>query len=146
MSDDDALRAQNMATVRAYVEAMNEWNFDRMRELTADDFSLEFLFGAPGLPSRVDGADTVIEFQRPFSEKVHTENMHDLKLDTRHSDPAEVMLTAKGAFDFKEPGLTYENDYICFFRVEDGKLKSWQENFDSVRLVTGFGGSVVSPF
>jgi ketosteroid isomerase-like protein len=142
----DELREANMKVVRDYVEAMNEWDFDRMGPLLSDDFIFEMLFPAPGLPTRIDGRQAMIAFQRPFAEIVKTENMHDIQLDTLHSDPAEVILFCKSDFVFHDPSREYRNDYISRFTVRDGKIARFQENYDSVRLVQYFGGVVESPF
>jgi hypothetical protein len=146
MGSDEQLRERNIGIVSDFMEALNAWDFPGMEKLMAEDFTIEFLFPAPGLPKRIEGREKVLEFQRPFAEKTHSENMHEIVYDTRHSDPNVVLVTCKGDFDFKEAGLSYKNDYICFFEVKDGQLLLFQENFDSVRLVEGFGGSVKSPF
>jgi ketosteroid isomerase-like protein len=146
MTGDEQLRERNIGIVRAFMEALNGWDFPGMEKLMAEDFTIEFLYPAPGLPNRIEGREKALEFQRSFAEKIYSENMHDIDYDTRHSDPNVVLVTCKSDFDFKKPGLSYKNDYICFFEIEDGQLLLFQENFDSVRLVEGFGGSVESPF
>jgi hypothetical protein len=40
---------------------------------------------------------------------------------------------------------SYSNEYISRFTVRDGRITRFVECFDSVRLVTGFGGTVEVP-
>ncbi len=142
----EELRAANVATVREYLEALNNWNFDRMKAVMDEDFVFEFLFVAPGLQPRVEGREAMFEFQRPFAEIVESENLHDIELDTLHSDPNEVIASFKSDFTFVDRSRSYANDYFCRFSLRDGKVVRFQENFDTVRLVESFGGTIQSPF
>lgn len=145
MSDDE-LRRSNMQVVQDYIDAMNSWNFDVMGPLCGDDFVFEMLFPAPGLPSRIEGREPMIEFQRQFAAQVRTENMRILHIDTLHSDPAEVIAICSSDMEFFDPSRHYSNEYIDRFTVRDGQIRRFQENYDNVRLVRDFGGKVESPF
>jgi ketosteroid isomerase-like protein len=142
----DELREANMTVVRDYLMAMNEWDFDRMQALLHDEYVFEMLFPAPGLPARIEGKDQMLAFQKTFAEICKTEGIRDLKLDTLHSDSAEVIGFWQSEFVFYDPTRQYSNTYICRFTVRDHKIARFQENYDSVRLVRDFGGTVASPF
>jgi ketosteroid isomerase-like protein len=142
----DELRKQNMKVVEDYLMAMNRWDFDTMQSLLHDEYVFEMLFPAPGLPARIEGKDEMLAFQKPFAEICKTEGIHDLKLDTLSSDPAEVIGFWESEFVFYDPSRKYSNTYICRFTVRDGRIARFQENYDSARLVRDFGGKVESPF
>lgn len=142
----EELRQANLGVVREYVEALNGWDFGRMEAVMAEDFVLEFLFPAPGLQPRIEGREAMFGFQRRFAEIIESENLHDLELDTLHTDPGEVIASFKSDFAFVDRSRSYSNDYLCRFTVRDGRIVRFQENFDNVRLVESFGGTVESPF
>lgn len=139
-------REANIGVVREYLDALNAWDFERMEAVMAEDFVFEFLFVAPGLERRVEGREAMFEFQRPFAEIVESENLHEIELDTLHSDPDEVIASFKSDFSFVDRSRSYANDYLCRFSLRDGKIVRFQENFDTVTLVRSFGGTVESPF
>ncbi|EHI12700.1 nuclear transport factor 2 family protein [Mycolicibacterium thermoresistibile] len=140
MSDD--LRKANIEVVRAYLNGINTWDFDGMRELMAPDFVFEQLFAPPGMQKRYEGRDALLDFQRRLAETVITENLHDFEFDTLASDPGVVIVTYRSDMKFVDPNQSYANDYICRFVVRSGRITHFQEYYDSCRLVLGFGGSV----
>ncbi|KHF43089.1 nuclear transport factor 2 family protein [Saccharomonospora viridis] len=139
------LREANKQLVRDYIEGINRWDFDAMREMLADDFVFEQPFAAPGMQKRYEGPDALLNFQRRVSKMIITENLHDVWLDTLYSDPGEVIATYKSDMEMADKSLRYANDYICRFTVRDGKLTRFLEYYDTGRLITGFGGTIDAP-
>jgi len=142
----DELRAANIKVVETYLEAMNRWDFDVMAEQMAEDFRFEMLFPAPGLPNPIVGKEEMLTFQKQFADMCKTEGITDVKLDTLHGDPAEIIGTWNSDFVFYDESRSYSNTYLSRFTVRDGKIARFQENYDNIRLVRDFGGTVESPF
>jgi uncharacterized protein len=144
MSND--LRQANVDVVRQYLEGINRWDFDAMRELMAeDDFVFEQAFVPEGMQSRYEGRDSLLDFQRSLVDTIITEGLYDFTLEPLHSDPGEILATYKSDMQMADPSFKYSNDYICRFSVRDGRITRFVEYFDSVRLVRGFGGTVRTP-
>lgn len=139
------LREANKELVRKYIDGINAWDFDGMAEMLADDFVFEQPFAAPGMQKRYEGPKALLDFQRSVSNMIVTENLHDLWLDTLHSDPGEVLATYKSDMEMVDDSLRYANDYICRFSVRDGKITRFFEYYDTGRLITGFGGTIDAP-
>ncbi|GAA3515868.1 nuclear transport factor 2 family protein [Dietzia aurantiaca] len=141
----DQLRETNQQIVRGYIDGINAWDFDGMREIMAPDFVFEQMFAPPGMQKRYEGRDTLLEFQQSLTSLIITENLHDLELDTLASDPGVVIATYRSDMELSDPDKSYTNDYICRFVVRDGLITHFQEYFDGCRLVTSFGGTVTEP-
>jgi uncharacterized protein len=71
--------------------------------------------------------------------------LHDLHLNTLFTDPGEVLAEYRSDMKLADPTASYSNEYISRFTVRDGRITRFVECFDSVRLVTGFGGTVEVP-
>ena len=145
MSDDD-LRDANTKLVRAYIDAINAWDFDAMRGMLAEDFVFEQMFAPPGMDSRFEGRESLLEFQKSFVDTIKTENLHDVQLETLYSDPGEIVATYRSDMEFSDPGMEYRNKYICRFTVREGCITAFKEYYDPVPLILTFGGTVESPF
>ena len=135
-----------MQLVRDYIAGINAWDFDAMREILAQDFVFEQMYAPPGMQGYLEGREALLEFQKTFVDTIKTENLHDLHLETLHSDPGEVLATYKSDMEFADPSIEYRNTYICHFTVRDGRITRFQEYFDPVPLIVSFGGKVDSPF
>jgi uncharacterized protein len=142
---NETIRESNKDLVRRYIDGINQWDFDGMRAMLADDFVFEHPFAAPGMQKRYEGPEALIEFQRSFADWVVTENLHDLWLDTLYSDPGEVLATYRSDMEMVDASMTYANEYICRFSVRDGQITRFFEYYDTGRLITGLGGSIEAP-
>lgn len=142
---DTALRAANIALVRAYIDGINAWDFDGMRALMAPDFVFEQMFAPPGMRKRYEGRDALLDFQRSLVGTIRTENLHDVAADTLASDPGVVIATYRSDMKLADPRQTYRNEYICRFTVRDGLITHFREYFDGCVLVESFGGTITPP-
>jgi len=143
---EDELRDANMNLVRKYIDGINAWDFDGMREMLAEDFVFEQMFAPPGMQSRFEGRESLLVFQKSFVDAIKSENLHDVHLETLHSHPGEVLATYRSDMQFADPGIQYRNTYICRLTVRDGRITRFQEYYNPVPLIESFGGKVDSPF
>jgi uncharacterized protein len=140
--DDVQLRAANMATVRRYIDAINAWDFDTQSELLADDAVFEMPYAPDGFERRITGRDEIIAFVETIPAITDAENLHDVRLETFHSDPGEIVAEYRSDMVIKPTGAVYRNEYICRFTVRDGRVTRFAEYYDPIRLVIALGGSV----
>jgi uncharacterized protein len=140
--DDAQLREANMATVRRYIDAINAWDFDTQSALLAEDAVFEMPYAPDGFERRITGRDEIIAFVETIPAITDAENLHDVRLETFHSDPGEIVAEYRSDMVIKPTGAVYRNEYICRFTVRDGRVTRFAEYYDPVRLVIALGGSV----
>jgi uncharacterized protein len=140
--NDAQLREQNMAIVNRYIDAINRWDFDTMRELLAEDAVFEMPFAPVGFERKFVGRDEILAFVETVPGLIDAENLHDVRLETYASDPGEVVAEYKSDMVIKTTGLEYRNDYVSRFTVRDGHVTRFAEHYDPIRLVVALGGSV----
>ena len=143
---DTDLRQTNMEIAKAYLEGINRWDFDGMRALMADDFTCDLPFAPPDMMRvRYEGPEALLDFQRSLTDTIISENLQDMSFDTLRSNPGEVLATFRSEMEMAGREERYENDYVARFSIRDGKITHFEEYFDAVRLVAGFGGTVQAP-
>ena len=141
---DTQLRERNMAIVRQYIDAINRWDFDTQRELLAEDAVFEMPYAPEGFERRFAGRDEIIAFVETIPAIIDAENLHDVRLETYHSDPGEVVAEYRSDMVIKPTGAAYRNEYVSRFTVRDGRVTRFAEYYDPIRLVVALGGSVHS--
>ena len=127
-----------------YLEAINAWDFEVKRDLLAPDIVFEMRYAPEGFPRRIVGVDALMEFLAPLPESIVTEGLHDIHLETLHSDPEEVIAFYKSDMQMVQP-VDYRNEYVTRFTIHDGKITRFCEYYDPIPLVVAFGGSVTPP-
>lgn len=141
------MTTDNITLVHEFLAALDEWDFDGMRErLHPDDFVYRIPYSPEWIPSELTGRDTYLEFAREWSGSIDgTENLHDIELDTLANDPDTVIARYKNEFRITASGYLYKNDLIVIFRIVAGLIAGFDERLDSIPLVIASGGSVEPP-
>jgi ketosteroid isomerase-like protein len=142
MSDDSALRERNMEIVREYLEAINAWDFDKKRELLAEDAVQEMPFAPEPFEQVFRGRETILSFVETIPALIDSENLHDFWMDTLASDPGEVICTYKSDMEIKPKRTPYRNRYITRWTIRDEKITYFGEFYDPIPLLVALGGSV----
>jgi uncharacterized protein len=141
---DAHLREQNTAIVRRYIDAINRWDFDAKRALLAEDAVFEMPYAPEGFERRITGRDNIIAFVETVPAIIDTENLHDVRLETYHADPGEIVAEYRSDMVIKPTNAPYRNEYVSRFTVRDGRITRFAEYYDPIRLVVALGGSVHS--
>jgi ketosteroid isomerase-like protein len=142
--EQEGLRQANMAIAERYLQAINDWDFDVKRELLAPDVVFEMRWAPEGFPRRIDGVEAVMEFLAPLPESIVTEGLHDIRIETLHSDPGQVVTFYKSDMTMVRP-VEYKNEYVTCFTIRDARIVHFVEHYDPIPLVVAFGGSVTPP-
>jgi ketosteroid isomerase-like protein len=142
MTDDTALRDQNVAIVREYIETINTWNFKRMAELLDEDAFFEMPFSPEPLPRSVRGRANILEFVETVPAMIDAENLHEVWAETLAGDPCEIVCTYKSDMEIKPKMTPYRNRYISRWTVRDGKVTYFAEYYDGIELLKSLGGEV----
>lgn len=142
-----AATKENIELVRGFLAAIDEWDFDGMRErLHPDDFVYRIPYSPDWIPSELVGREAYIGFASEWSNAIDgTENLHDLELDTLASDSDTVIATYKNEMLIRESGYQYKNDLICIFKIRDGLIVSFDERLDAIPLTIAAGGAIRPP-
>lgn len=139
---DEELRAENLDIVRQYIDAINVWDFDAKRRLLAQDAVFEMPYAPEGFERKIVGRDAIIAFVETVPSIIDAENLHDVRLETYHSDPGEIVAEYKSDMVIKPTNAEYRNVYVSRFTVRDGKITRFAEHYDPIRLVVALGGTV----
>ncbi len=141
MSQD--LRDANIRLVRRYLDALNAWDLDVMRNLSTEDVVFEVPFRPDGFERCTVGRDKYIELLKQASEVMidGSENLHDIEIDTLGSNPNEVFAAYKSAMKLRS-GADYRNEYVARFTIRDGRVARFVEYVDPIRLYKAMGGSI----
>jgi ketosteroid isomerase-like protein len=149
MNQDDAeLRKANVALVQGWVDALNApWDFAAMEEIFAEDvvYGLVWVPAEMGFPSRIEGRTEAIDFIRGIVDFVEPENVHNVRINTFHDDPNELIAEYSVDTRIKSTGQPYKNDLIIRVGVRDGKIARFAEHFDLYRLLVPMGGGIRLP-
>jgi uncharacterized protein len=148
VSDNAELRKANVALVQRWVDALNApWDFEAMEEIFAEDvvYGLVWLPEEMGFPTRIEGRTETIDFIRGMVDFVEPENAHDVRINTFHDDPNELIAEYKVDTRLKTTGQRYANDLIIRIGVREGKIARFAEHFDLYRLLVPMGGGIKLP-
>ena len=140
--DDDKLRQANMDLVRRYIDAINAWDFDAKRTMLDPDMVFEMPYAPEGFERRIAGRDSIIAFVETIPAIIDAENLHDLRVETFHSDPGEIVAEYRSDMVIKPTNAPYRNEYVSRFTVRDGQITRFAEHYDPLRLVVALGGSI----
>lgn len=137
------LRATNIRLVRRYLDALNAWDLETMRDLSTEDVVFEVPFRPDGFERRTEGRDKYIELLRQASTVMidGSENLHDIEIDTLGSNPNEVFAEYKSAMKLRS-GADYRNEYVARFTVRDGRIARFVEYVDPIVLFKAMGGRI----
>lgn len=106
---------------------------ERWKTLITDDLVWELPFApALGHPARLEGRDQVLGHVGWFINAVENFRFFDLRIHPGAS-PLEASAEVKAEGLIKPTGRIYEQEYVLFVRVENGKLAFIREYFDPVR-------------
>jgi uncharacterized protein len=141
------MATDNITLVREFLAALDEWDFDGMRErLHPDDFVYRIPYSPDWIPSELAGRDPYLDFAREWSGSIDgTENLHDIELDTLAGDPDTVIARYKNEFTISASGYLYKNDLIVIFKIVDGLIATFDERLDALPLVIASGGRIEAP-
>lgn len=108
--------------------------------LYADDAIIEYPYAASfGMPARLDKA----EYEKHL--KSGLEQMPDLKFSNirvyQTVDPNQYWAEAHGETVIARTGKLYEQDYVMFFRVENGKFSFYREYWNAMPVLDAFGNA-----
>jgi uncharacterized protein len=116
---------------------------ERWKTLIADDLVWELPFApALGHPARLVGRERVLEHVGWFVGAVENFRFHDLQIHPG-ADAAEASAEVKAEGLIKPTGRIYQQDYVLFVRVENGKLAFIREYFDPVRAALALDAPIV---
>jgi ketosteroid isomerase-like protein len=126
-------RRANQDRIRELFSNLYEWasqgELDRIRAYYTEDTVLEM----PQLGMRTEGLDAVMEGVKSvptnFSRWSHkTFEFHEML------DPDEVVWEADADAVFRHSGAPYEQRYVLFTRLQDGKISFYREYVNTQEL------------
>ena len=118
---------ENKAVAKAWIDAYNEKDFDRLREVFADDIELTDL----GMGISVTGGETLVEAMRAVAEE---------RIPDRHNTPERIVVEGDVAIIQgrwrgvplvetwgKPAGSVLQHRYCSVLEIENGKIKKFTD-------------------
>lgn len=138
-TNDTEKRMITMAAAQSYQTLMREGRWDDWANLWAEDGLLEFPFAPEGRPSSYRGRKAILAYMKGAAGNFTI----DEALSTRiHPmlDPEVlcVELAVKGKMT--GTGAPYNQKYVVFFLVKDGKLQNYREYWNPLVSMAAHGG------
>lgn len=123
--------------VSRFLEAEAKQDVQGMAAVLAEDIVFEMPFALPGLPDRVEGKDTVVEFLERFLGKERGMftgwDLQNIRI-YRGGDPNLVFAELDGKGVVVKSGYQYRQKYIILFRISDGRIRHWREYLNPIPL------------
>ena len=123
--------------VSRFLEAEANQDVQGMADVLAEDVVFEMPFALPGLPDRVEGKGTVVEFLEQFLGKergMFTDwNIYNIRIYPG-GDPDLFFAELDGQGVVAQSGYQYRQKYIILFRVSDGRISHWREYLNPIPL------------
>ena len=123
--------------VSRFLEAEANQDVQGMADVLADNIVFEMPFALPGLPDRVEGKNTVVEFLERFLGKergIFTGwDIFNIRIYPG-GDPGLFFAELDGQAAVAQSGYQYRQTYIVVFRVSDGRIGLWREYMNPIPL------------
>jgi ketosteroid isomerase-like protein len=124
--------------VSRFLEAEAKQDVQGMADVLAEDIVFEMPFlTLPGLPNRVEGKATVVEFLEQFLGKEHGMftgwDLHNIRIYPG-GEPDLVFAESDGQGVVVKSGYQYRQKYIILFRVSGGRISHWREYNNPIPL------------
>ena len=123
--------------VSRFLEAEAKQDVQGMADVLAENIVFEMPFALPGLPDRVEGKGTVVEFLEQFLGKERGMftgwDLHNIRIYAG-GDPDLVFAELDGQGVVAQSGYQYRQKYIILFRVSDGRISHWREYLNPIPL------------
>jgi len=123
--------------VSRFLQAEGKQDVEGMADVLAEDIVFEMPFALPGLPDRVEGKGTVVEFLKGFLGKERGFftgwDLHNIQIYPG-GDPGLFFAELDGQGVVVQSGHQYRQKYIILFRVSDGRISHWREYLNPIPL------------
>ena len=123
--------------VSRFLEALAKQDVQGIADVLAENIVFEMPFALPGLPDRVEGKSTVVEFLEQFLGKEHGIfsgwDLRNIRIYPG-GDPDLFVTEYDGQGVVAQNGHQYRQKYITLFRVSDGRISQWREYLNPLPL------------
>ena len=123
--------------ISKFFEAQAKQDVQGMADVLAENIVFEMPFALPGLPDRVEGKGTVVEFLEKFLGKergIFTGwDPHNIRIYPG-DDPDLFFTELDVQAVVTQSGYQYRQKYIILFRVSDGLISHWREYLNPIPL------------
>jgi len=123
--------------VGRFLEAEAKQDVQGMADVVAENIVFEMPFALPGLPDRVEGKGTLVEFLDRFLGKEHGVftgwDLHNIRIYPS-GDPDLFFAELDGQGVVAKSRYQYRQKYIILARVSDGRISHWREYLNPLPL------------
>lgn len=113
--------------------------------IISDELVWELPYAAGlGHPAKLTGRDEVLGHVGWFIGAVENFRFFDLHISA-FADPSMAVAEVKAEGRIKTTGRLYQQDYVLFVRVKNGKISFIREYFDPIRAAHALGAEIKQP-
>jgi ketosteroid isomerase-like protein len=128
--------------VRAFVDALNRHDWDRVGKLMTPDFSYTIMsYHLPGAQTPMDG-ETMLKLLPEMLSALFGETGPQLELVRVVAEGTWVVAEARGSGFFRD-GSPYANRYANFYEVVGDRVRTLREYMDTQHTAQSFAAVVV---
>jgi ketosteroid isomerase-like protein len=138
MSDDE-IRAQTIQLATAYQTLIGRGKWDEWIDLWAEDGVLEFPFAPPGRQGVYRGKDEILAYMKAASGKMKIDGITAMRVQPA-LDPHGVTVELTVTGTMLKTGKPYDQKYVFFFEVRDGKLAAYREYWNPLISIDANNG------
>jgi uncharacterized protein len=126
---------KNRKTVDAFFVALETANFEKLKEIFAEDAKQLNPYTLEGFPKSFDGREGI--YKQYSSLPAMFGSMKFPRTIHATENPNVFFVQFKGEIEVKAGGR-YENDYIGIFKLENGLIKEYSEYFNPLLVAKAF--------
>lgn len=126
--------------VEGFFETLAGMRPDEFMALWHEDGVFEQPYAPPGFPAVLEGAEAIRRHVEPMPQVFATFAYHDLDLHAT-DDPELFVCTVRSEATVLGSGRPYNNHYVIFFRIRDGRIALYREFYDPLIVLDAFGSA-----
>ncbi|MFJ7071713.1 nuclear transport factor 2 family protein [Streptomyces sp. NPDC098781] len=101
--------------------------------LWTEDGVMEFPFGPPGWPGRLEGRKAIASYMRDYPDHIDLHDFPDLRIHET-TDPGTIVVEMRGVGRLVETGGDFDMTYIAVVTVRDGHFASYRDYWNPLAV------------
>ena len=141
-ADEVTPKDEHEAVVLGWFTSLMNQDLDAFAGLLTEDALQEMPFGKlldiDGFDTEWRGKDTIMSY---FRKAIPGRRNHVFTIKRLHrtTDPEMIIVEAHARSDVVALGKVYDQDYVMFFKLRDGKIAHFKEYYNPMVLIDVFG-------
>ncbi|MGW7408571.1 nuclear transport factor 2 family protein [Streptomyces sp. NPDC054833] len=101
--------------------------------LWAERGVMEFPFGPPGRPQRLEGREAIAAYMRDYPDHIDLHDFPDLRIH-QTTTPGTIVVEMRGVGRLVATGGPFDMTYIAVVTVQDGHFTSYRDHWNPLAV------------